>query len=558
MSMWKPNPSRRTLVAAGAGGILTLSAPLPLRAQPDAPLAATAQGRLQGIRDRGVCVFRGIPYAGPVSAPSVRFKSPPPPPSWSGIRDAGRLGAPAIQPSGGPGASAEPPPSEDCLFLNVWTPAPDGRKRPVMFYSHGGGFTVGSGGRAYQDGANLAREQDVVVVASNHRLGLFGYLYLGGLLGPEYPGNQGLMDLVAALAWVRANIAAFGGDPGNVMIFGESGGGGKTKCLYAMPSAARYFNKASIESAIGPEDRGPEDATEVARQLMKALGLSDPRRLLEVPAADLLRYQVGPGPALAPGTRPPPGAPSRDRSRDFWPIVDGRLLPEAPFKAGAPAISAEKPLIVGGCKDEAVFFSLGDPSAFTLDEAGLRSRLSGTLGERAGSWIETFQRTRPGATPSQLYMAILTATPWRAHAVHLAETKAVQGRAPVYSYILNYDSPATVPGTTFRLGSPHASDIAMKFDNVDPATAPAAAGGSARLDRDTTEGRRRTGRNMSALWATFARTGRPAAPGQPQWPAYSLARRATMLIDADCRVVDDPEGEERRFWQGEAGSERIR
>jgi len=342
-----------------------------------------------------------------------------------------------------------------------------------------------------------------------------------------------------------------------VMIFGESGGGGKTKCLYAMPSVAPYFNKASIESAIGPEARSPDDATEVARGLLKALGLSDPRQLLTIPAADLLRYQVGEGPALPPGTLPPSGPPVRDRGRDFWPFVDGRILPATPFKTGAPAVSASKPLIVGGCKDEAVFFSLGDPSAFSLDDAGLRSRLARTLGDRADAWIETFRRTRPGANPSQLYMAILTATPWRAHAVHLAEAKAAQAKAPVYSYILSYDSQATVPGTTYRLGSPHASDIAMKFNNVDPATAPAGAGGSAGFGRDTSEARLQTGRNMSTMWGAFARTGRPAAPGQPAWPAYALDRRSTMLIDAQCRVVDDPESEERRFWQSQPNAERI-
>ncbi|QUD90619.1 carboxylesterase/lipase family protein [Phenylobacterium montanum] len=541
------NPDRRTLFL-GLGG--ALAAPALARAQADSPVATTARGRLRGLRERGVCVFRGIPYAGPVSGRDRRFKAPPPAPSWTGVRDATHLGAPAIQPVGGPGA--EPPPSEDCLFLNIWTPAADGAQRPVMFYSHGGGFTVGSGGRAYQDGANLAREQDVVVVASNHRLGLFGYLYLGHLLGPEYEGNQGLQDLVAALAWVKENISAFGGDPDNVMIFGESGGGGKTACLYAMPGAAPYFNKASIESPIGPEDRTPEEATDSARRLMKALGLTDPRQLLDAPAAALLGYQTGGDAQLTPGAQNR-SRPQADDSRAFWPFIDGRILPEVPFKTGAPLVSADKPLIIGGCRDEAVFFFLfGDKSVFRLDDAGLHERLKRVLGPGSDDWTAAFRRTRPTATPSQLFMAILTATPWRAHAVRIAETKAAQARASVYSYILNYASPARVPGTDFAMGSPHASDIAMKFDNVDAA----APGGG--FGADSSEARRRCARNMSTLWGSFAHTGRPAAPGQPAWPAYTLPGRETLLIDAECRVESDPEGEERRFWQARPDAEQIR
>jgi para-nitrobenzyl esterase len=544
--------TRRSLMLSGGLAIASLGGLTRAWAQDDGPIAVTAHGRLRGVRERGACIFRGVPYAGSVSGPERRFKAPPPPPSWVGIRDATRLGAPAIQPVGGPGG-VEPPPSEDCLFLNIWTPAADGAKRPVMFYSHGGGFTVGSGGRGGQDGANLAREHDVVVVASNHRLGLFGYLYLGQLLGPEYEGNQGLQDLVAALAWVNQNIAAFGGDPDNVMIFGESGGGGKTTCLYGMPSAAPYFNKASIESPIGPEDWSADQATDVARQLMKTLGLSDPRQLLDASVAPLLAYQNGAAPTLTPGVRPDPNAKPDHRSLDFWPLIDGKVLPALPFKADAPAISAKKPLIIGGCKDEAVFFNLGDKSAFSLDEAGLRQRLSAPLGDRADAWIETFKRTRPGASPSQLYMAISTARPWRAHAVHIAEAKARQAQAPVYSYILNYSSPSLIPGTNYPFGSPHASDIGMKFDNVDPATAPPGAFGFG----EPSAAKNQSAKNMGAMWATFARTGHPAAPGQPHWPAYDNQRRATMLIDAQCRVVDDPEGEERRFWEKEPNAQQI-
>jgi para-nitrobenzyl esterase len=498
-----------------------------------------------------VQVFRGIPYAGDVASPERRFKAPPPPPSWTGVRDATRYGAPSIQPTGGP-AMSEPAPAENCLFLNVWTPAADVGRRPVMFYCHGGGFTVGSGGRIYQNGANLAREQNVVVVESNHRLGLFGYLYLGDLLGAEYQGNQGLLDLVAALSWVSGNIASFGGDPHNVMVFGESGGGGKATCLYAMPSADKYFHKASIESPIGPTNFQPAEATEVAREAMRAFGLSDPRKLLEVPADQFLQFQTGGADQSRPGARDG-GKPPRNRDQKFWPIIDGKILPGLPFDKQAPKISANKPLIIGGCRDEAVFFNLGNPAVFKLDAAGLHNRLEPMLADRTQAWIDTFSRSRPGATPSELFMAITTATPWRAHAVHIAEIKASQHAAPAFSYILDYRSSAKVPGTDYPIGSPHASDIPTKFDNVDP-SAPAGGGPFG----DNSPERKKAAVNMSAMWAEFARTGVPAAPGQPQWKPYTIENRETMLIDAECRLVQDPEGDERRFWEGEASPETIR
>ncbi len=537
--------TRRAVVAGGAGALGGLAITAPVWGAGAEALANSAQGKLRGTIEKGICAFRGIPYGGSVSAPDARFRAPPPPPSWTGVRDATVFGAPAMQAGGAMGS--EPAPAEDCLFLNVWTPAADHKRRPVMFYSHGGGFTIGSGARQFQNGANLARDYDVVVVESNHRLGIFGYLYLGGLLGPEYPANPGLLDLVAALRWVNVNIAAFGGDPHNVMIFGESGGGGKTTCLYGMPSAAPFFNKASIESPIGPGNGTPEQATEFARQVVKAFGLTDPRKLLEIPADRLLAYQLGDDPS-APGTVNRGQRNNRDQL--FWPIIDGTVLPELPFKTRAPAISARKPLIVGGCKDEAVFFNMGDPTAFKLDEAGLRERVGHLFSDRADAWITAFRKTRPNASPSQLLMAIETASPWRAHAVHIAEGKAAQAAAPVYSYILSYQSPNKVPNTDYPIGAPHASDIAIKFDNaVLPPGAPAFGPFS-----DQTPGRLQTAKNMSALWTSFARTGRPSAPGQPEWRPYTLDRRETMLIDAQCRLVSDPEGEERRFWESQPES----
>lgn len=496
----------------------------------DEPIVRTAQGKLRGQAEEGVLTFKGVPYAGSVSGPENRFKAPPPPESWSGIRDATRFGAPAIQ-KFPPFGIDEPEMSEDCLFLNVWTPALDGIKRPVMVYQHGGGFVIGSGASPLQDGAALAREHDVVVVQSNHRLGLMGYLYLGELLGAEYQGNQGLQDLVAALKWVNENIAEFGGDPNNVMIFGESGGGGKTSALYAMPSAAPYFAKASIESPIGPGHMTPAQATEITREIMRRVGVDDARDLLTASTEQLLQAQVGTIP-FRPGSYDPIDPLQTEIL--FWPLIDGQILPEEPFVGHAPSISASKPLIVGGCKDEAVFFHQGDPSLFRLTDDTLKERLTPMLGNRTDEWIAKFKESRPDASPSEIFIAITTAKPWRAHHTRIAETKAAQGEALVYSYILDYNSPEVVPGTDFPEGSPHASDVAMKF-NTAPQFGPQA------------EARLQTAQNMSTLWANFARFSTPYAPGQPTWQPYTLERRETMIIDAQCRMENDPESLERQF-----------
>ena len=231
-------------------------------------------GKIRGVRTDGVNIFKGIPYAGRISG-DRRFRRPAPLEPWAGVRDALQLGAPAIQSP----RRNEPPPAEDCLFLNVWTPANDNKKRPVMFYNHGGGFVIGSGGSPGQDGSNLARNFDVVVVETNHRLGLLGFLYLDEIAGSDYAGsgNMGILDITEGLKWVNKNIAEFGGDPNNVMIFGESGGGAKTSCLYAMPEAAPYFNKASIESGPGVRMTARETAAETTAKVLKELNIAAER-----------------------------------------------------------------------------------------------------------------------------------------------------------------------------------------------------------------------------------------------------------------------------------------
>jgi para-nitrobenzyl esterase len=502
----------------------------------------TSNGKLRGVREDGVSIFRGIPYAGTVSG-LRRFTRPTPLEPWTGVRDALRLGPPSLQP-GRQSSATEPAPAEDCLVLNVWTPAADRRRRPVMFYNHGGGFVTGSGGSRGQDGANLARHFDVVVVETNHRLGLFGFLYLDEVADEAYAGsgNNGILDIVDGLRWVKQNVEAFGGDPASVMIFGESGGGAKTSCLYAMPSAAPYFNKASIESGPGVRMTTRETAAETTALVLKQLniGKGDWRKLLEVSTADLLAIQAHTPPVPPDPTVRPRGKETAARL-GFGPVVDGGALPHHPFDPTAPAISRDKPLMVGWNEDEYNFFAWQrrDTSAFSLDVAGLRAKLEPRFGANTERIVETFRASRPSASPTDIYVAIESVTMMGLGSTEIVERKAAQGGAPAYLYNFGYKSETKISGTDYPMGTPHAADIAFKFDNV---ATPGPFSGS-RPERLT------AAHNMAEMWTTFARTGRPAAAGQPAWPAYDLARRAMMRIDTVCEVIDDRNRAEREMWK---------
>lgn len=521
----------------------------------------TTYGRIRGLKLKDLQTFKGIPYGGPVSG-AHRFKAAPPLQPWTGVRDALKGGAPSLQTPLRPyfGIS-EPLPAEDCLFLNVWTPAADGRKRPVMFYSHGGGFSVGSGSAPYQDGGTLARTWDVVVVETNHRLGLMGFLYLGDLAGEEYAtsGNQGLLDICEGLKWVHGNIGRFGGDPDNVMIFGESGGGAKTSCLYAMPAAAPFFNKASIESGPGIRMMPRDMATETTMMVLKELGLgkTDWRKLLEVPGDQLLGIQdaLGKrpgGPLTMSGGRK--GIGGGGRPGGFGPVVDGTILPHHPFDPDAPAISKDKPLMVGYNRDETIFFFMEshNTDVFNLTEASLKERLQKEFDAHADEVYTAYHKSRPEASPTDLYIAISTARMIGFGSITIAERKFAQHGAPVYSYIFTYESERLVPGTQHKVGAAHALEIAYKFDLIEPTDKPSTgdpAQTATRTMMDTGSASVKTAENMSQMWSTFARTGKPSAKGQPKWPAYDTTRRATMMINAECKVADDPFRLEREFWE---------
>jgi len=499
-------------------------------------VASTTYGQVRGLKADGYLQFKGIPYATSPGS-TGRFKAAPALARWNGVRDAMVYGPQAIQPpdAGWPKDWRAADASEDCLVLNVWTKGlRDGVKRPVMFYSHGGGFATGNGGaevwpqQLMHDGSALATAYDVVVVTHNHRLGLLGYLFLGDLLGDEYAqsGACGMLDIVAGLRWVRDNIAEFGGDPDNVMIWGESGGGAKTATLMAMPSAQGLYHKASVESVPGlrltPRDR----ATETARRVLAELGLKDrqARELLRVPAEQLTAVQV---------------KMSASSPMVFGPVVDGEVIPAHPYDPVAPAISANIPMIVGSNKDETIMFvQRGSPEIFSIDQERLRTRLRARLGEQFDEVLTVYRRSRPQASPTDLYIAITTGE-WFWHAaILMAERKAALKAAPVYMYLFAYESEVPAhPTTTYPTKAAHAMEMAFKFNHPDNSSS-----AGKRVERY------RAARNMSRAWATFARTGNPSHDEIPAWPAYDLETRATMFIDAECRVVKDPWAEERRVW----------
>jgi para-nitrobenzyl esterase len=508
-------------------------------------ISDTGFGKIRGQRIDGVNIFKGVPYGGKLSG-ERRFRRPEALQPWTGMKDALTLGAPAIQnPRRG-----EPDPSEDCLFLNVWTPANDNRKRAVMFYSHGGGYVGGSGGSGGQDGANLAKNFDVVVVQTNHRLGLMGFLYLDEIAGEEYAGsgNMGVADIAAGLKWVNENIANFGGDPNNVMIFGESGGGGKTSCLYAMPEAAPFFNKCSIESGPGVRMLTTEMAAKTTAHVLNELGISGSnwRKILEVPTSTLLEIQSKI--PTVPPFQPKNGLKDQEPIWGFGPVVDGVVLPHHPFDPKATAISRNKPLLVGWNEDEHTFFAWQqkDVAPFSMDFGGIQERLSSEFGENTNQLIATYRKARPEASAPDIFVAIMSINRMGLGSIEIAEKKSQQQAAPVYLYNFGYKSNMKIPDTTYEMGTPHAMDISFKFNNEVPpkeGEAPRMGFGGTKPDRF------QASHNFAELWTNFAKTGKPSAKNAPEWPAYNESERATMRIDATCEVILDRFSDELATWR---------
>jgi para-nitrobenzyl esterase len=538
--LWAQETTPAALSRAGAGAV---GGPVSSLLK---PVVETTAGNVRGYSLNGTHIFKGIPFAAP-TAGARRFLAPIKPQPWPGVRSCLSYGHACPQLSGGiPGGDNQTHGDEDafllyrsfgpqgmgedCLRLNVWTPAANtNRKLPVMVYLHGGGYTGGcSNDLLSYDGENLARRHEVVVVTPNHRLNLFGFLALGELGGEKYSDstNVCMLDLVAALDWVRENISNFGGDPGRVMIYGQSGGGGKVSTLMAMPAAQGLFHRAVIQS--GAMDRNGNRRIpdgKVALALLNELGLDRTNidGLQKVPADRLI--------AAYRAATQRPGAP---KFGGFGPTVDGRILPTAFWGETAPAVSANVPMIVGTNLNEFVN-AVDNPDSAMMTEAELMAKLIERHFDKAAAIAEAYRKEYPRESPFGIWAAV-SASETRRNAFMQAEKKTALGAAPAFEYIYAWRTPA-LDG---RPGVFHSAEISMVFDNADKCV---------NYSGLTPEGLEMS-TNMSSAWANFARTGNPNHSGIPNWPAFEKSKRSTMIFNTPCVVKDDPEGPGLRLFEG--------
>jgi para-nitrobenzyl esterase len=489
----------------------------------------TTSGKVQGIANTGIKEFKGVPYGAPTGGKN-RFMPPRKPASWSGVRECfghgqicpqtfsdlrGDYGM-TIQWDVQPGGMGE-----DCLSLNVWTPGiNDGQKRAVMVSFHGGGFATGSGNAPGYDGAQLAKFGDVVVVTVNHRLASFGYLHLADLGGPPefaMSGVAGVMDLVASLEWVRDNIERFGGDPGNVMIFGQSGGGAKTSTVLAMPSGKGLFQRAGVQSGSTLRLTTREQGAKLAEALLAKLNISrsNVADIQKVSWQQILEAQSSMGMGLG----------------GFAPVVEGSVLPHHPFDPVAPPESADVPVIISTTLEDAALALTN----FDLDDAGLKKILSQRYKDKADEIYTLYKKSSWTAkkSPFLIQAEIFTDSAFRRSAITQAERKSALGKAPAYMYLWAYESPSF----DGKFGAVHGTDVSASFNNYRDGI----GGTGSHLQRALWS-------NFAAAWTTFAKTGNPNNPKLPNWAPYDTAKRATMIFDNDIRVENDPRGEIRKFW----------
>jgi para-nitrobenzyl esterase len=515
-------------------------------ASDEATVVETSAGKIRGFQRNGIYIFKGVPYGASTSG-AGRFMPPAKPEPWTGIRNALAYGRICPQEDSAHfdmdgknlashdedafllhRGSAILVPGEDCLRVNVWTPEINSsHKRPVMVYMHGGGYSGGCGHDLLSyEGEALARNHDVVVVNHNHRLNVYGYLNLGSIGGEDFAAsaNVGMLDIVAVLEWVRTHIAMLGGDPNNVTIFGQSGGGGKVAVLMAMPAAKGLFHRAIIQSGPFLKALSPDYSQQVAESLMNELGLSrsQARELQKIPV-DRLSGAA----AEAMKKVPKPQTAGRDTFGEtgWGPTVDGDTLPSHPFDPAAPAISADVPLITGTNLNESVS-GLDRPGADAMTVEEMNRLVHEAYGSDSDAIIAAYRQEYPKATPFGLYATIATSR-WRIPAFAQAARKAALNAAPAYAYIYSWRTPVL----NDRPGSFHASEISFVFDNAEICDHYSAGDPSAFV----------LSKQMSTAWVSFARTGNPNHAGLPNWPAYTADGRATMYFDAPCAAHNDPE-----------------
>ncbi|MGC4074076.1 MAG: carboxylesterase/lipase family protein [Nibricoccus sp.] len=492
-------------------------------------LAQTTSGPIYGSvttdAAQPIHIFKGIPYGADTA--KRRFQPPLPPTPWTEPLDCLAFGPMAPQPAGARNSTTPSTSdssrieSENCLRLNVWTPAlRDGKKRPVLVYFHGGAYNGGSVNDDLYDGTRLCRRGDVVVVTVNHRLNGFGYLFLGDIGGPAYrdSGNAGQLDLILALKWVRDNIAEFGGDPGCVTIFGQSGGGAKCATLMAMPAARGLFHRVWTMSGQQITGRVRANANATARAFLEKLSLT-PDRLDELNTLPLEKLRE----AMRGGT--------------WTPVVDGSALPRDPFSPDASPLSADIPMVMGNTHDETRnLIGSSDPALFALTWDALPAQLTKHVAQFLGSLtpaeiISDYRRLYPDYSPTDVFFAATTAArSWKSMVVQ-TNARAAQPNASLWVYYLHWPSP--VDGGKWR--TPHTLDIPFVFDNLaqDRLTAPVASDIQSLADR------------MSDALIAFARTGNPQTPALPAWPKHDLHDRPAMIFDKTSHIENDPRGAER-------------
>jgi len=511
------------------------------------PVSGIRPDAVGGVDGRCIVRFLGIPFAAPPVG-TARWRRPEPPEPWAAVRPCTDFG-PVSPQNPSPletmlGVGTRPM-SEDCLSLNVWTPACDDQGRAVLVWVHGGGFAAGTGSVAWYDGSRLATVGDVVVVTVNYRLGALGWLHLEHLLGAEFAGsgNLGLLDQMAALGWVRDNIAGFGGDPGRVTVFGESAGAMSIGALLGAPAAAGLFAGAIAQSGAAHTYLPTETASWVTEELLTELGLSSAGAdaLLDLPIDALLAAQQAIIGRLLKASPPEQGRASGTFSLPFQPVLDDTVLSRPPLEAVRAGTAAGIRILVGSTTEEWNLFHLVERTIQPMTEDGLARRcvrlLDPANGDGAGAAaLDLYRRNRPGASLDDVWVAVATDWVFRIPALRLAEAQAVHQRA-TWLYEFSFRSTAWGGG----LGACHALEVPFVFDNLHQSGVELFVG-------PLTDGARRLATVTSLAWLAFARSGAPGHGDLPDWPAYAPGRRATMELGDPCALHDDPHGDERALW----------
>jgi len=507
-------------------------------------IATIAQGAVEGAEHDGVATFRGIPYA-----TAERFAAPRPAGDWTGVRVADRFGPSCWQGGGGilsvlGGDDLHF--DEDCLSLNVQAPTRGGAPHPVLVWIHGGGYTSGSSATRWYDGTRFVQRGEVVVVSINYRLGPLGLMWLGDLEGGERyrtSGVNALLDQVEALRWVRDNVAAFGGDPGNVTVVGESAGAMSIATLLAMPSARGLFHKAILQSGAAHNCFDPHVASEVTSTVMAHLGVSDLAGVLAAEPAQLVAAanRVQQEAFRQPGRLA--GGTGISLAMPFQPVVDGEHLPSHPIEALASGASAGLALLAGTTLDEWNLFRLLSPGG--LDHPELLDRLDAIAGH-GHQLHDAYVAEHPTASPDELWSAVLTDVVFRVPTVRLLEAHARAngsldgGGAPGYEYLFTWPTP--VFGGV--MGSSHALEVPFVFDTI------GLPGAELFLGATPGPELHELAAVVQAAWLAFARTGDPSHEGLPPWPAFDPSERRVMALDLHPHVLDDPQRRQLACWEG--------